>query len=410
MERIDPILDSTQPLKGKNILLGVTGSIAAYKSVFLLRQIQKIGANVQVIMTPEAERFVTSLTFATLSQNPVFSNLWHESTGNQDWSLHVQMAQKADLIVIAPATMHTIAKLAHGFCDNLLTATVFSASCPILIAPAMDKEMYISQQNQNNLRILQNLGYKILPTDVGFLASGLEGQGRMLEPEEIVEEIIETLTPKLLKSKTILINVGPTQEAIDPVRFISNHSSGKMGIAIAKWAHFMGAKVIVIAGPISIPIPPKLTVIPVKSAMEMYEAMQKYFEQADIIIATAAVADFRPQIYAKEKIKKSDTTNTLTLKLIQNPDILLELGKRKKSSQKLIGFALETHQELHNAINKLQKKNLDMIVLNSMREEGATFGYDTNKVTFISSHFRIPTELLSKEQIAILLLQLIMNL
>lgn len=403
-------LNATKPLEGKKILLGVCGSIAAYKSVFLLRLLQNQGAEVQVVMTPNAERFVTSLTFSTLSQKPVFSNLWHESTGNQDWSQHVQIAQNTDLIIIAPATMNTISKLAHGICDDALTATVFSASCPVLIAPAMDKEMYASPQNQKNLNLLKEFGYQILPSESGFLASGLEGYGRMLEPEKIIEHIIFYLTPKILKNKNLLLNVGPTQEPIDPVRFISNHSTGKMGIAIAKWAYRMGANTTVIAGPLSIPIPDYLNFIPVVNALEMFDVMQKYFDHSDIIIGTAAVADFRPQSVSNQKIKKNDDTNYFNIELTKNPDILLELGKRKKKHQKLIGFALETENEIENAKIKLKKKNLDLVVLNSMQEVGATFGYDTNKVFFISPEFIIETELLHKEQIAIELLQIVANL
>ncbi len=411
MEGINSIfIDCKQPLKGKKILLGVSGSIAAYKSVFLLRLLQNQGADVQVIMTQNAEKFVTSLTFSTLSQKPVFSYLWHESTGNQDWSLHVQIAQNADLIIIAPATMNTLSKLANGICDDALTATVFSASCPILIAPAMDREMYASPQNQKNLKILKEFGYQILPSESGFLASGLEGLGRMLEPQKIFEYIISALTPKILDKKNILINVGPTQEAIDPVRFISNHSTGKMGIAIAKWAYRMGGNVTVISGPLTISIPEYLNTISVTSALEMLEAMQNHFRNSEIIIGSAAVADFKPQNYATQKIKKMDNSDTMNLELSKNPDILQELSKQKMPHQKLIGFALETQNELENAKSKLKKKNLDLIVLNSMQQEGATFGHDTNKVFFISPNFTIESELLHKEQIAIQLLQVIANL
>lgn len=399
-----------KPLKGKKILLGVCGSIAAYKAVFLLRLLQNNGADVQVVMTKNAEKFVSSLTFATLSQNPVFSNLWHESTGHNDWSQHVQIAQKIDLIIIAPATMNTIGKLANGICDDALTATVFSASCPVLIAPAMDREMYASPQNQKNLFTLKSWGYEILPSEVGFLASGLEGEGRMLEPQQIVHQIIHILTPKILQQKKILINVGPTQEPIDPVRFISNHSTGKMGIAIAKWAYLMGANVTVVAGPLSTSIPTYLHCVKVQNAEQMLQAMQENFSDSDIIIGTAAVADFKPQNYATHKIKKSENHDTLILELVKNPDILVELGKQKKENQKLIGFALETQNELENAISKLKKKNLDLIVLNSMQDPGATFGYDTNKVTFITPNFKMETDALHKEQIAIQLLQLISRL
>jgi len=402
-------LNSEQPLKGKKILLGVCGSIAAYKSVFLLRLLMNKGAEVHVIMTQNAEKFVTPLTFSTLSQNPVFVHLWHETTGNQDWSKHVQIAQNADLIVIAPATMNTIAKLALGLCDDALTATVFSASCPILIAPAMDREMYASPQNQKNLSILHELGYHILPTNNGFLASGLKGEGRMLEPVEILENILFHLSPKILHQKKILINVGPTQEAIDPVRFISNHSSGKMGIAIAQWAYRMGAQVTVVAGPVNVSIPMYLNTLHVKNAIEMYELMKKIWSDYDFLIATAAVADFRPSHISHQKIKKIDNLNTLTLELTKNPDILFELSKQKKNHQKVIGFALETQNALENAKNKLLKKQLDWIVLNTMEEKNSTFGYDTNKVWFISKNKTIETHLLHKEQIAIELLFLLVK-
>lgn len=409
MEGVNALLYD-KPLKGKKILLGVCGSIAAYKAVFLLRLLQNNGAKVQVVMTQNAEKFVSSLTFATLSQNPVFSNLWHESTGNQDWSQHVQIAQNVDLIVIAPATMNTISKLACGICDNALTATVFSASCPVLIAPAMDREMFSSPQNQKNLNTLKSWGYEILPSDVGFLASGLEGEGRMLEPQQIVHHIIQILTPKILQQKKILINVGPTQEPIDPVRFISNHSTGKMGMAIAKWAYLMGGNVTVVAGPLSTPIPSYLHCIKVQNAEQMLQAMQENFSESDITIGTAAVADFKPQNCATHKIKKSENHDTFVLEFIKNPDILTELGKQKKEKQKLIGFALETQNELENALLKLKKKNLDLIVLNSMQDQGAAFGHDTNKVTFITPNFKMETDALHKEQIAIQLLQLIVRL
>ena len=404
---MDRIIDASQPLKGKKILLGVCASIAAYKAILLLRLLQKHGASVQVIMTPDAQRFVSPLTFSTLSQFPVFIDLWQETSGNHDWSYHVQLAQQADILLIAPATMNTIAKLAHGICDNALTATAFSAKCPIFIAPAMDHDMFHSPPNQSNLLTLQKYGYHILPTETGFLASGLHGEGRMLEPEQILEHLLYHFTPKILASQNLLINLGPTQEAIDPVRFISNHSSGKMGLAIALWAHRMGAKVTTVSGPISLSIPSYLNPIQVTTAQQMLHAMLENLPNHNLIICTAAVADFKPVEVYPQKIKKNENPNPPSIQLTQNPDILLEISKQKKSNQKLIGFALETDNPLENAKKKLHQKNLDAIVLNTLQTPGATFGSDYNKIWFVTLNQVIETELLPKEQIAIEILCLI---
>lgn len=388
MDDVVSSFDTYQPLRGKRILLCVTGSIAAYKSVVLLRFLQKHGADVQVIMTKGAERFVTSLTFSTLSQKPVFLDLWEEPTGSRDWSKHVQMAMAADLILVAPATMNTLAKLANGICDDAVTATVFSSACPILIAPAMDHQMYLSPQNQNNLHRLRSFGYQVLEVEKGYLASGIEGEGRMMEPELIVEQVLKFLTPKLFSAEKhkLLINMGPTQEALDPVRYITNHSTGKMGIAIAKWAYLAGAQVTCVAGPLSASVPNFLKPIFVRSADEMLQQMQLHFSTHNMIIATAAVADFKPLQVENKKIKKDPSQPLFTLHLTPNPDILATLAEQKNAKQYLVGFALETHDEIENAQKKLLKKKADLIILNSTNSPNATFGFDTNTITFVEQN------------------------
>ncbi|HTB31156.1 MAG TPA: bifunctional phosphopantothenoylcysteine decarboxylase/phosphopantothenate--cysteine ligase CoaBC [Bacteroidia bacterium] len=365
---------------GKKIVLGVSGSIAAYKAVFLLRLLVKDGAEVKVIMTPSARDFVTPLTFSVLSHNPVLIEF---SAPDGTWNNHVDMANWADMIILAPASANTIGKMALGLCDNLLLATVFSASCPVYIAPAMDREMYQADSIKKNIALLAKQGRLIIPSEDGELASGLYGEGRMAEPEHIIRFIQENELKGLpLFGKKALVTAGPTYEAIDPVRFIGNHSSGKMGFAIAEELARKGASVTLIHGPVNISTSNSaIKTIGITSAQEMYDECVKAFTGKDITIMSAAVADYKPASPAKEKIKK--TGNSLNIELIQNPDILSELGKRKKADQLLIGFALETNDEIKNATAKLKKKNLDAIILNSMQTKGAGPHGDTNKITII---------------------------
>jgi len=375
-------------LQGKKILLGVTGSIAAYKAAMLVRLLVKAGAQVKVIMTPAAKDFVAPLTYSTLSKNPVYCEF---SSADGTWNNHVELANWADLILIAPASAKTIAKMANGFCDNLLLATYLSASCPVYVAPAMDREMYIHPATKANLEKLKSFKNIIIPAEDGELASGLYGEGRMAEPEHIIAFLSnkDAFAQKKnnkntlpLAGKKVLVTAGPTYEAIDPVRFIGNFSSGKMGIAIAERLASQGAIVTLVHGPIHVTIfNTGIKLIAVTSAQEMHDACIKEFAKADITVMSAAVADFRPITKATEKIKKSDAG--LTLKLGHTPDILTELGKKKKAGQLLIGFALETNNERKNATEKLKRKNLDAIVLNSARDKGAGPGGDTNKITII---------------------------
>jgi phosphopantothenoylcysteine decarboxylase / phosphopantothenate---cysteine ligase len=367
-------------LAGKKIVLGVSGSIAAYKAVFLLRLLVKAGAEVKVIMTPAAKEFVAPLTFSVLSNNPVLIDF---STADGSWNNQVALANWADLIVLAPASANTLGKMALGLCDNLLLATLFSASCPVYVVPAMDREMYASDSIKKNIATLAKQGRNIIPSEDGELASGLYGEGRMAEPEHIMSFILETHFKSLpLSGKKALVTAGPTYEAIDPVRFIGNHSSGKMGFAIAEELARNGALVTLIHGPVNITIDnPSVKSIGITSAIEMYNECMKAFPGKDITIMSAAVADYKPANQSKEKIKKTD--DSLHLELVPNPDILSELGKRKKANQLLIGFALETNDEVKNASSKLKRKNLDAIILNSMRTKGAGPGGDTNKITII---------------------------
>jgi phosphopantothenoylcysteine decarboxylase / phosphopantothenate---cysteine ligase len=367
-------------LENKKIILGVSGSIAAYKAVFLLRLLIKEGTEVKVIMTSSAKEFVAPLTFSALSHNPVLIEF---STPVGNWNNHVELANWADLIILAPASANMIGKLALGLCDNLLLATIFSAACPVYIAPAMDREMYVSPAIKKNIVLLSEQNKIIIPSEDGELASGLHGEGRMAEPEHIMEFIHKNYGKSLpLYGKKALVTAGPTYEAIDPVRFIGNHSSGKMGFAIAEELAKNGATVTLIHGPVKISTRnSSVKTIGITSADEMNRECMKAFTGADITIMSAAVADYKPASAAKEKIKKSE--GSLQLELVANPDILTELGKRKKAGQLLIGFALETNDEIKNAWEKLKKKNLDAIVLNSMLEKGAGPGGDTNKITII---------------------------
>lgn len=384
-------------LSGKKILLGITGGIAAYKSAFLVRLFIKAGAEVKIIMTPKAKDFVTPLTLSTLSKNAVHSEF---TEGENDlWNNHVEFGKWADLMLIAPATANTLSKMASGQSDNLLLATYLSADCPVYVAPAMDLDMYQHPTTKTSLDKLESFQHKIIPATSGELASGLKGEGRMAEPESILEFISEDLKKGLkLYGKKVLITAGPTYEAIDPVRFIGNHSSGKMGFALAESAAKNGAEVVLISGPTHLKTELSgIQTIPVTNAEEMYDAANKHFESCDIAIAAAAVSDYKPQTSAPQKIKKSDKTLTLTLE--KTKDILLSLGKTK-THQFLVGFALETENELENAKGKLKKKNLDFIVLNSLNEKGAGFNADTNKVKIISAEIVKSFELKSKKEVA----------
>lgn len=392
-------------LSGKNILLGVTGGIAAYKAAFLVRLLVKKGANVKVVITASAKEFVTPLTLSTLSKNEVFSSFTNAASDdkpeeNPQWNNHVELALWADLILIAPATANTMSKMAAGTCDNLLLAVYFSAKCPVYYAPAMDLDMYKHPTVAEVFEKLNSFGNIQIPATFGELASGLVGQGRMAEPEDIVSFLENDLLINLpLKGKKVLITAGPTYEALDPVRFIGNHSSGKMGYAIAEEASKLGAEVILISGPVSLKLENDFVkIIRVTSAEEMYQAAHQYFENSDIAILSAAVADYRPADVSTEKIKKK--TENLTLHLTKTKDILKSLGEIK-NKQFLVGFALETENEKENAKLKLKKKNLDLIVLNSLRDEGAGFKSDTNKVTLISKDNKVlPFPVKPKSEVA----------
>lgn len=385
-------------LSGKKILIAVSGGIAAYKIHFLIRDFIKKGAEVQVIMTPDAEHFVTKLSISTLSKKPVYSDFYSD---NGTWNSHVEMALWADVMIVAPCTAGTLSKMVHGMCDNLVIATYMSAKCPVFIAPAMDLDMYAHPSTKRNLELAESFGHIVIPAETGELASGLSGQGRMSEPATIaqtIEDFLDVNTKKTLEGKTILITAGPTYEAIDPVRFIGNHSSGKMGFSLAEEASKRGAKVILISGPSSEkPIGKNIELHKVTSAKEMLAKVFEFYDTVDIGIASAAVADYAPKEVAKEKIKKSD--DSLTIELVKNPDILKTMGE-KKTRQFLVGFALETQNEEENAKAKFEKKNLDMIVLNSLRDEGAGFKNDTNKIKIFTNTEKKEFDLKSKEDVA----------
>ncbi len=367
-------------LRGKKILLGITGGIAAYKTASLVRLFIKAGAEVRVVMTPAAKDFITPLTLSTLSKNEVYSSFTEDE--NEVWNNHVELGLWADLMLIAPATANTLSKMATGNSDNFLLATYVSAKCPVYFAPAMDLDMYKHPSTKNSFETLKNYGNYMIPAGTGELASGLSGEGRMAEPEEIFQFLEDHLSASLpLKGKHVMITAGPTYEAIDPVRFIGNHSSGKMGYEIARVAANLGAQVTLISGPTHLQISEDhINLIKVVSAQNMYDAAMANFEAADVVIAAAAVADYKPESVADQKIKKAE--ETLTIRLTKNQDILRSLGERKQH-QKLIGFALETNNELENAKAKLKKKNLDFVVLNSLQDKGAGFQSETNKVSFV---------------------------
>lgn len=362
-------------LQGKKILIGVTGSIAAYKTALLVRLLIKQGAEVKVIMTPAAADFVTPLTLATLSKNEVLS----EIASNSTWANHVMLGRWADVMLIAPLSCNTLAKMVGGHCDNLLLAVYLSATCPVVVAPAMDEDMWHHPSTKNNLDKLSSFGNKIIPVENGELASGLTGPGRMAEPENIVKWLVGFfLHQNELAGKKVLVTAGPTYEAIDPVRFISNHSTGKMGIALAEEMHSRGAEVTLVLGPVTEPVKPGINIVKIKSAQEMYDACLEVFTNCDIAVMSAAVADYTPVNKATEKIKK--TENEFAIALTKTKDILKTLGQQKKQ-QILVGFALETNNEKEYALKKLQGKNADFIVLNSLNDAGAGFGHNTNKIT-----------------------------
>ena len=383
-------------LKGKHILLGITGSIAAYKAAMLCRLLRVAGAEVKVLMTPTAKEFITPVTMATLSKNPIAVEFYNPENG--DWHSHISMGEWADCFLIAPATANTLAKMAYGIADNLLLTTYLSARCQTVVAPAMDCDMFCHTATQENLAKLRERGVVVLESPDGELASGLVGKGRMMEPEQIVEAVAQLLVPKqTLAGKRVMVTAGATIEAIDPVRYISNHSTGKMGYAIADALAKRGAEVVLVSGKTALAAPQGVRRVDVLSAEEMYKASVAEFESADCAVMCAAVADYTPVVVSDSKIKKND--DTFSIELRKTKDIARELGK-VKGSRCLVGFALETNDEQSNAEKKLAEKNLDMIVLNSLRDKGAGFGHDTNKVTFIDAASREELPLISKAEVA----------
>jgi len=385
-------------LKDKNIILGVCGSIAAYKSATLVRLLVKAGANVKVILTADAANFITPLTLATLSKHPVYTQYFEEETGV--WSNHVELGLWADYMLVAPASANTLAKMATGLCDNLLTAVYLSAKCPVLVAPAMDLDMWKHETTQTNIDKLLSYGNLLISPGKGELASGLYGEGRMAEPEEIVSFLLETIRKDLpLLGKQVLVTAGPTYEAIDPVRFIGNHSSGKMGFAIADQFSRLGADVTLITGPTAEKSSQQLKRIDVVSAAQMLTACQKEFPTVQIMVMSAAVADYTPVTTASQKIKK--TSGEFNLELRKTEDILATLGRLKTENQILVGFALETENEEEHAKDKLTRKNLDLIILNSLNDKGAGFKMDTNKITIFNKAFeKTVFEMKSKTEVA----------
>jgi phosphopantothenoylcysteine decarboxylase/phosphopantothenate--cysteine ligase len=392
-------------LKGKKILLGISGSIAAYKSAVLLRLLVKAGAQAKVVMTPASQQFIAPLTLSTLSKNEVLSEL----SENNSWANHVMLGRWADIMLIAPLSCNTLAKMAHGNCDNLLMAVYLSAVCPVVVAPAMDEDMWHHPSTKENLKKIETFGNAVIPVENGELASGLKGEGRMAEPETILQWLETYFGSKdQLKGKQVLVTAGPTHEAIDPVRFIGNHSSGKMGIALAAEFHRRGAQVTLVCGPTYESVPAGIKLIKVISASEMYDACINSFGSMDIAVMCAAVADYTIVHPAKQKIKKD--TGILPLELEKTKDILKALGAQKKSSQLLVGFALETNNEKENALKKLKSKNADMIVLNSLNDEGAGFGHDSNKITiFDRKGNEFPFDMKSKTSLAADIVNTILN-
>lgn len=387
-------------IRNKKLLIGITGSIAAYKTILLVRLLKKEGAEVKVVMTPAAVDFVSPLVLSTLSQNEVLVNL----TSGNEWSNHVMLGRWADLMIIAPASCNTIAKMAHGFCDNLLQAVYLSATCPVWIAPAMDEDMWKHPSTRQNIRSLKAFGNRIIEVGKGELASGLFGEGRMAEPDAILADIQAFFVQGPLDGARALVTAGPTYEAIDPVRFIGNHSSGKMGIAIAQALQSAGANTTLVLGPSVEAVPEGINIIRVQSANEMFEACKNLFPEMDIAVMSAAVADYRPKNAAVDKIKKADSPMHLELEL--NPDILKYCGSIKAANQILMGFALETSNEAENARKKLVSKNADFIVMNSLKDSDAGFGTSTNKVTIFERNGEVvDLPLQSKAELAEQLVQ-----
>lgn len=387
-------------LNNKKILLAVCGSIAAYKAAFLVRLLVKEGAQVKVIMTKAAVEFISPLTLATLSKNEC--NVDYINTTKTNWNNHVELALWADCMIIAPASAGTLSKMANGQCDNLLMAVYMSARCPVFVAPAMDEDMWKHSSTKSNIQKIQSCGNKIISVNAGELASGLVGEGRMAEPEQIVQFLkseIRSLVPTVFTGKKVLVTAGPTYEAIDPVRFIGNHSSGKMGVALAEKLHNAGADVQLILGPSKLTVQDGIKVTSVFSAGEMYTACKKHFATTDICVFAAAVADYTPKTVSNQKIKKSDTEFSIVLK--KNVDIAFEFGKIKKKNQLSVGFALETNDELRHAKEKRSKKNFDIVVLNSLNDKGAGFQFNTNKITIVNRNNKITKfELKKKEEVA----------
>mgnify|MGYP002780070793 CR=1 FL=1 len=397
-------------LSGKKVLLGISGGIAAYKTPNLVRLFVKSGAEVRVVMTPSAKDFVTPLTLSTLSKNTVHSAFFDDDQGEAEWTNHVELGLWADFMLIAPATANTLSKMATGNCDNLLIATYLSAKCPVFFAPAMDLDMHRHPSTRESFDALRRFGNIMIPAESGELASGLHGEGRMAEPENIISFLENHFLAQLpMRGKKVLITAGPTYEPIDPVRFIGNHSSGKMGYELADEAARLGAEVTLVSGPSACTTSVSgITIVNVMTAAQMLDACMIHFDDADIVIAAAAVADYRPVSAAKEKIKKEESLLSLTLE--KTEDILATMG-RKKKKQLLVGFALETFDELTHAKEKIKKKNLDLIVLNSLRDEGAGFGSDTNKITLIDKEMNVvPMSLKSKREVAADIFQKIASL
>lgn len=394
-------------LRGKKIVLAVTGSIAAYKSAVLIRLFVKKGAQVRVVLTRSAHDFITPLTLATLSKNPVVTDFVSSPESGQ-WNNHVELGLWGDVLLVAPASANSIAKMANGICDNLFTAVYLSAKCPVIVAPAMDLDMWKHASTKNNIEKIKSYGNIVFQPENGELASGLYGEGRMAEPENIITQLENFFSKKKrLAGKKILITAGPTYEAIDPVRFIGNYSSGKMGIALAEAAAEMGAEVTLVCGPSNEKSSENVKRVDVVSAAQMFSSCKKYFSASDIIIMSAAVADFRPKKVFSEKLKKKGIDYDMPITVESTEDILKYLGAHKLKKQLLIGFALETNDELKNAKKKLVTKNLDYIVLNSLQDKGAGFGSDTNKVTLIAKNNKIRKfELMTKKELAFVLLNI----
>jgi len=395
-------------LSGKKILLGISGGIAAYKTAILVRLFIKNGAEVKVVMTPDAKEFITPLTLSTLSKNPVHSSFTSDDQ-DETWNNHVELGMWADLILICPATANTLSKMANGNCDNLLIAVYLSAKCPVYFAPAMDLDMYKHQSTKDSISKLLENGNILIPAETGELASGLIGEGRLAEPDSILNFIEADIIKSLpLRGKKILVTAGPTYEAIDPVRYISNHSSGKMGFEIAKKASDLGAEVFLISGPSNQKISTRsINLINVVSSKDMHEEVIKYYSEADIVIMAAAVSDFKPKEFSNKKIKKDNIQPKMELE--KTKDVLLELGRLKKN-QFLVGFALENENEIENSLKKLKNKNLDLIILNSLNDKGAGFGTETNKITIINSkEEKTDFDLKDKSEVAEDILNFIMS-